>query len=379
MRIFVVCNRLCYGGAERVGVTIANGLFGRGHEVYVVADLFIPVTYKLRPGIKVLNLYREGKGKYAKQLSSFKLLRSYLKQYHPDLMIGIMWLASLRALVAARGLHIPVVSTVHDSFERPACAPMSRFEHFHKFVLNKLYDYVTVLTEADKRYIGKRLKHVTVMPNPLALTPVRFVADGQVVDKEDEETMKQPFILAAGRLDDWHYKGFDLLIKAWSLVEQKTDSVGRKWQLKIAGKDTPEALGYLKRLCQEYHVDGSVEFLGFRTDIDHLMQEASVFVLSSRYEGFGLVLIEAMSQGCACVAADYKGRQREIIGDESNGMLCPTEDAGSLAEKMQYLISHPDERLQMQRNAAERSKLFATENIIDKWERMLSDVAHANS
>ena len=79
------------------------------------------------------------------------------------------------------------------------------------------------------------------------------------------------------------------------------------------------------------------------------------------------------------MAADYKGRQREIIGDESNGMLCPTEDAGSLAEKMQYLISHPDERLQMQRNAAERSKLFATENIIDKWERMLSDVAHANS
>lgn len=374
MRVFVVCNRLCYGGAERVGVTITNGLFDRGYEVFVVADLFMPVTYELRAGVHMLNLYREGKGKYAKQLSSFTLLRTYLKQYHPDVVIGIMWLASLRALVAARGLLIPVISTVHDSFERPACAPMSRFEHFHKFVLNKLYDYVTVLTEADKRYIGKRLKHVTVMPNPLALTPVRFVADGQVVDKEDEETMKQPFILAAGRLDDWHCKGFDLLIKAWSLVEQKTDSVGRKWQLKIAGKDTPEALGYLKRLCQEYHVDGSVEFLGFRTDIDHLMQEASVFVLSSRYEGFGLVLIEAMSQGCACVAADYKGRQREIIGDESNGMLCPTEDAGSLAEKMQYLILHPEERMCIQRNAAERSKVFATERIIDRWDNYLQNV-----
>lgn len=379
MRIFVVCNRLCYGGAERVGVTIANGLFGRGYEVYVVADLFMPVTYKLRPGIKVLNLYREGKGKYAKQLSSFKLLRSYLKQYHPDLMIGIMWLASLRALVAARGLHIPVVSTVHDSFERPACAPMSRFEHFHKFVLNKLYNNVTVLTEADKKFIGSRLKHVTVMPNPLALTPISFEPDGRVANSAGERTIKEPFVLAAGRLDDWHYKGFDLLIKAWSLVDEKKDSEGRCWQLKIAGRETPGSLGYLKGLCQQYHVESSVEFLGFRTDIAHLMQQASIFVLSSRYEGFGLVLIEAMSQGCACVAADYKGRQREIIGDESNGMLCPTEDAGSLAEKMQYLISHPDERLQMQRNAAERSKLFATENIIDKWERMLSDVAHANS
>lgn len=97
MKVLIVCNRLCYGGAERVGATIANGLFGRGYEVYVVADLFMPVTYKLRPGIKVLNLYREGKSKYAKQLSSFKLLRSYLKQYHPDVVIGIMWLAKVRA------------------------------------------------------------------------------------------------------------------------------------------------------------------------------------------------------------------------------------------------------------------------------------------
>ncbi len=379
MKVLIVCNRLCYGGAERVGVTIANGLFERGYEVYVVADLFMPVTYKLRPGIKVLNLYQKGKGKYAKQLSSFKLLRSYLKQYHPDVVIGIMWLASLRALVAARGLHIPVISTVHDSFERPACAPMSRFEHFHKFVLNKLYNYVTVLTEADKKFIGSRLKYVTVMPNPLALTPVQFTRAGHVLNSAGKEIEKQPFILAAGRLDDWHNKGFDLLIKAWSLVGQKKDSDGRKWQLKIAGKETPEALDYLKGLCQRCHVDNSIDFLGFRNDIDHLMQQASVFVLSSRYEGFGLVLIEAMSQGCACVAADYKGRQREIIGDESNGMLCPTEDAGSLAEKMQYLISRSDERMQMQRNAVERSKLFATENIIDKWERMLSDVAHTNS
>ena len=379
MKIFVVCNRLCYGGAERVGVTIANGLFGRGHDVYVVADLFMPVTYELKAGIHVLNLYREGKSKYAKQLSSFTLLRAYLKRYRPDVVIGIMWLASLRALIAARGLHIPVISTVHDSFERPACAPMSRFEHFHKFVLNKLYDYVTVLTDADKKYIGNRLKHVTVMPNPLALPPVSFAADGCVVNSVGEETSKEPFILAAGRLEDWHYKGFDLLIKAWSLVKQKTDNEGLAWQLKIAGKETPEALDYLKGLCQKCHVDKSVEFLGFRKDIGELMQQASIFVLSSRYEGFGLVLIEAMSQGCACVAADYKGRQREIIGEESNGLLCPTEDAKPLAEKMQYLISHPEERLHMQCNAVERSKMFATERVVDRWEQMLNHIANANS
>ena len=376
MKIFVVCNRLCYGGAERVGVTIANGLFGRGHDVYVVADLFMPVTYELKAGIHVLNLYREEK--YAKQLSSFTLLRAYLRQYHPDVVVGIMWLASLKALVAARGLHIPVISTVHDSFERPACAQMSKFEHFHKFVLNKFYDYVTVLTEADKKFIGNRLEHVTVMPNPLALTPVQFTRAGHVLNNAGKEIEKQPFILAAGRLDDWHYKGFDLLIKAWSLVGQKKDSYGRKWQLKIAGKETPEALDYLKGLCQRCHVDKSIDFLGFRNDIDHLMQQASVFVLSSRYEGFGLVLIEAMSQGCACIAADYKGRQREIIGEESNGLLCPTEDACALAEKMQYLISHPDERILLQRNAVERSKLFATERIIDRWDRYLQNIVSEN-
>ena len=149
------------------------------------------------------------------------------------------------------------------------------------------------------------------MPNPLGLQPVNDIPH------------KQNIILAVGRLDDWHVKGFDVLIRAWARVVSSfkflvsTDG----WKLQIAGTGSEESLNYLKQLCKENGVEDSVEFLGFRKDVEKLYQEASIYVLSSRYEGFGLVLIEAMSQGCACVACDYKGRQREIIAPEEDECL----------------------------------------------------------
>ena len=208
---------------------------------------------------------------------------------------------------------IPVVATEHDSFERPISAPLHKVEYFTKFWINKLYDTVTVLTEADTKAIGSRLNNVVVMPNPLSLVPAKSIP------------VKENVVLAAGRLDAWHYKGFDNLIKAWGLLKKREhdiifsnkDNNIVRWKLRIAGVGGDERLNYLKNLCKENEVEDSVEFLGFVNDMQSLYQRSSVFVLSSRYEGFGLVLIEAMSQGCAPVACDYKGRQREIINPSS--------------------------------------------------------------
>lgn len=136
---------------------------------------------------------------------------------------------------------------------------------------------------------------------------------------------------------------------------------------------------------EKYHI----EFLGFQKDIEKLYQEASIFVLSSRYEGFGLVLIEAMSQGCACVACDYKGRQREILsplqGDSlkvngysdhgieatENGILCEPEDVEALAEAIKKMIEDDEYREGIRANAIERSKYYSIENTMDRWEKYL--------
>lgn len=371
MKIYIVCWRLSFGGAERVGVLLANGLAKRGHEVIVVADLFDPVTYHVDGNVKLRNLV-SSQSKVRKWTSAVINLRRYLRRERPDVVISILNATAMIALIASVGLHIPVIMTEHDAFERPASAPFTFWKHFAKFELNKLYRHVTVLTSADKEITGERLgrAHIHVMPNPLALQPLLWTGEGWET-AGGKQIEKQPVVLSAGRLEDWHCKGFDLLIKAWGMLEPE---VMKRWKLKIAGKETPQSLAYLKGLCKKYGVEESVEFLGFREDIDKLMQEASIFVLSSRYEGFGLVLIEAMSQGCACIAADYKGRQKEIFGSADYGIAVEPESATILRKPLEELIKNKNERSQLQWNAAKRATFFSLDHIAKRWEELLENI-----
>ena len=133
-----------------------------------------------------------------------------------------------------------------------------------------------------------------------------------------------------------------------------------------------------------------IEFLGFRKDIEELYKKSSIFVLSSRYEGFGLVLIEAMSQGCAPVACDYKGRQREILNPSSalpegegepnrkieiteNGILCEPDNVEALASAIRKMIKDDNYRERIQHNATTRSKDFIKEKIMNKWNDIFRD------
>lgn len=359
MNIYIVSSRLCDGGAERVAVTLANGLTEKGHHVTLVSNLFLPKTYSVGEKVVVRNLVRRNKGKIGKWLGAVRLMRGYLKQDKPDVVIGVMSLCAVVARIAALGMNIPVVMTEHDAFERPLSAPFSKMEYFSKFYLNHIFKYITVLTEADNAIVGHRFKNVVVMPNPLSLQPLSNVPE------------KKKYILAAGRLDDWHYKGFDNLLKAWSRIEKHYPD----WTLQIAGKAGlfhPEREKYLHEITTLLTLQERVIFLGYRTDIDNLFREAAIFVLSSRYEGFGLVLIEAMSQGCACIACDYKGRQKEIVRNEREGIVCkPDDNVEELADGLSRLIQDGQLRAEIQENAIKRSEYYSMELTINRWEKYL--------
>lgn len=384
MKIFIVQSHLGGGGAERVGVLLANGFALRGYDVFIITDLNEAVSYQVDKNVKVLNMVSITNNTILKWLGAIRNLRRYVKGYRPDVVIGIMQLSAFVSRMACIGINTPVIMTEHDSFERPESAPMPFVERLCKFYLNKIYDCVTVITQADKNYIGNRLKNVVVMSNPLSLSQVAEIPP------------KTNIILAAGRLDGWFVKGFDLLIRAWALVngQLKIDngqlsSTGESWKLQIAGAGSEESLNYLKQLCKENGVEDSVEFLGFRKDVEKLYQDASIFVLSSRYEGFGLVLIEAMSQGCACVACDYKGRQREIISPTQalsnrngafeaceNGILCEPNDVESLAAGIQKMITDNVYRETVRMNVVVRSDYYSLNNAIERWRLLLTQITN---
>ena len=377
MKIIVVVSRLCYGGAEHVGVLLANGLVMYGHKVIVASNTYKGITYSVDDNVEICGIFSNTRNRLRKWAEATICLRKVIKREHADVIVGIAETCSLIAKMACLGMRIPVVYTAHNSFERPSSAPMSKWNRFAKFKLGHMYSCVTVLTEADKSYIGKRLERVSVMPNPLELSPVKVIPD------------KERVILAAGRLDAWHVKGFDVLIKAFSKLVQglrfkvqgpmqpSSEELIVKsggWKLQIAGTGSEKNLNYLKQLCKENGVEDYVEFLGFQKDIEKLYQKASIFVLSSRYEGFGLVLIEAMSQGCACIACDYKGRQREIIQNDSQGLCCEPDNVNALAEAMRKMITDDDYRESVRKNAVERSKYYSLENTIQRWEKLLDKV-----
>lgn len=413
MKIGVVQVALSHGGAEQVGVMLANGLRQHGHDSFILTDLNEPIVYRVDDNVPIYDFAGKKTNTFFKWLKAIKNIRHTIKQEKPDVVIGIMGLCTLVTYIACIGLRIPIVMTEHNSFERPASAPMPLSLKIFKFCINKLYKHITVLTEADKKVIGNRLKNVTVMPNPLLLKPVE-----EIPPKEND-------VLAAGRVDSWHYKGFDTLICAWyKLVVSSSMIKDSSWWLKIAGAGKQESFEYLMNLLpdgnwihneddnenenwlwrtEKYHI----EFLGFQKDMESLYKKSEIFVLSSRYEGFGLVLIEAMSQGCAPVACDFKGRQREILKEThpsppclgrdpnsaecnnnnsslnredfqkagieicENGILCEPDNVEALVKALEKMMKDEEYRKQAQRKSVERSKYYSLDNCINRWENYL--------
>ncbi|MGN0070090.1 MAG: glycosyltransferase family 4 protein [Prevotella sp.] len=360
MKVVIVCGSLGFGGAERVAVMLANELARRDHEVIVAANLFEEVTYRLDECVGLRNLVSTNANKMVKWFSAVRILRNICREERPDMVVGIMSTCSLVAKTATMGLGIPIVATEHNAFERPGCRPFTPWEWFTKFVLNRFYDCVTVLTSADKAVVAGHLRGVHVMPNPLSLAPMTVVPH------------KDKVVLAVGRIDAWHSKGFDVLLNSYSMIAKRFP----EWRLKIAGKCRDKKnLDFLRKLALDSGIEDCVEFCDFQNDIQALYREASVFVLSSRYEGFGLVLIEAMSQGCACVACDFRGRQREIFADSKCGLLVCPDCPQELADAMSVIMENEKVRSNMQLASIERSRRYTVDRIGDKWEHLLCSVA----
>jgi putative UDP-galactose--lipooligosaccharide galactosyltransferase len=357
MKILFLTHTLNTGGAERVGANIANGLQELGWDVIVLANKKGEITYPLNSNIKLKWFNAESGHRLLKGFRVLKQLIKILNEEKPDVIVEILHVFPHELLLARKFANwkCPIIITEHDSYERPACAPMSRYLHYKKWILDKKYDYITVLTKADKDYIGNRLKNVKVMYNPLFLEPLKKVP------------IKEKTILTIGRLDAWHYKGFDILISAWhDISEQFPD-----WNLRIIGAGSQETHQYLRDLAKG--ID-NISFADYTTNIIEEYKKAAIYCLSSRYEGWGLVMVEAMSQGCATIACNYKGRQAECIKDRFDGLLCEPDNITELTLRIKELILDNDLRSRIQSNALLSSKRFKYNQISKEWDTFLKSI-----
>ena len=219
-------------------------------------------------------------------------------------------------------------------------------------------DALAVLTEADRadyaRMLGAARTRVEQIPNAVpALGGGLASPDNKVV-------------VAAGRLTP--QKGFDLLIPAFAdVVREHPD-----WQLRIhgAGPQRPE----LRRLIADRDLYSSVFLMGPTAQLGEALAHGSIFVLSSRFEGFGMVIVEAMSKGLAVVSFDCPRGPSEIISDGVDGVLVPELDIAALGAAVSELAGDRERRARLGAAAIETAKRYDREAIGERWDALLASL-----
>lgn len=235
---------------------------------------------------------------------------------------------------------------------------LDRLTGFTRLVVNKimdlgstLYDHFVVLTNGNAKE-WPLAKGLEVIPNPLPFSST----DISSVDR-------QKVILGVGKY--CHQKGFDLLAEIWSTLHQDYPD----WRIEIYGEEIDG--GYLRKLVYQLGIYDSFFLHPPTKDIKSKYESSSIFVLPSRYEGFGMVLLEAMNRGLPCVAFDCEYGPADIISCKSQGLIVENGNIHQFQQKLRSLILDARKRSVMGEKAIVRSKMYTMENIASQWTRII--------
>lgn len=225
----------------------------------------------------------------------------------------------------------------------------------HLLGMLKRCEKVVVLTHKDAA-CWKGYDNIEVIHNVLTNYPEKIT---DVADRPKR-------IIAVGRLHA--QKGFDLLIQSWQLIAARHPD----WQLVVYGHG-----GDLQKLQQQLEKAGltsSMTFAGTTDNIYKEYQDSAFYVMSSRYEGWGLVLVEAMSCGLPCVSFDCPYGPSDIIRDGEDGFLVENGNIQQLAEKMELLINNKELRERLGVRARLNAARFTSDNIMPQWTKLFETI-----
>lgn len=370
MHIALIAYSLQAGGAERVLVNIAGELSRRGHRVSVCT--YKPETwdfYSVHPPIErhvilTASPIRSPLNRVAAAFTRLLSIRSAIKAIRPDVVMTFTTKVNARILLSLAGSGIPVIITEHSN---PAVSPV---RGIWKLMVRWLYPLSAAMVGVSSGvsnafgWVPESKRYV--IHNPIALR----THDGDAGEYSSLFDPGRHHFVTMGRLV--HQKGHDLLIDAFARISGAIP----EWNLVIVG-DGP----LRDRLNDQIAHSGMrnrIVLTGTVANPASVLKYCDVFVLSSRSEGFGNVIVEAIICALPVVSFDCDYGPADILTDEVDGILVPPGRVDLLAEQMLRLANDPDLRARLIDAAKSIPKRFAPEVICDQWEELLTQCALQN-
>ena len=369
MKIVYCLNSIRYlGGIQRVTVVKANALAEiEENEVYIIVTdnqngvITEPLSSKVHLIDLGINYYEDDyksrwnvlKGIFIKRREHKKRLTPLLNEIQPDIVISVgQSEKNMIPSIKGKWKTIREFHFVKDyrlrqakSFFDKMLAWGGNWYDFHFKI--KGYDQIITLTHEDKETNWKGWKNVSVIPNP------------STFHTDHTSSLSEKKVISVGRLTS--QKNYASLIRAFRNVAEKHSD----WILEIYG-DGPQEVE-LKSLITQLNLEKQVFLRGFSSNVKEVMINASIFTLSSVFEGFGLVIVEAMACGLPVVSYACPCGPKDIITEGKDGFLVNVNDEVTLANQINVLIENEKLRKQMSDAAKIKADQYNIENITSMW------------
>ena len=378
--VYIIDSLASKGGAERIFSEKMNYLATNyDYDVSVITCYqFIesmPNTYPLSDKVKQINLsipaHLQYKYRYPKRLwvkwgyyrELSKRLTETVNAINPDIIIGVGYVfADIVCRIKCKAAKIiesheaRIYTLALDNFNNssPVFRPfyeLNKKRYLH--IVEKNADVVVTLTKDDAKNWSKA-KRVEVIPN-FSIMPI---------SKQSDCESKR--VIAVGRLT-WQ-KSYDRLLDIWKLVSTNHSD----WRLDIFGEGTLEM--ELRNMIKEYGLR-NVSIHPFTNNISNEYANSSICVLTSRFEGFSLIILEAMRHGVPCISFDCPYGPKDLIDQGKSGFVIENGNIEQFADKFNYLIEHIEMRKQFGNAAIKIAQTYNVDEIMKKWKTLFETLA----
>ena len=373
MKILYLIHSTCNpGGMERVLLNkVRYFVEEKGWEVIVVTtdQHNRPLFYPFPEGVKMIDLgvnYSDDNGKsFVKKFSGYlqrrrlhkRLFKTVLEQERPDI-VDCFYPGECSFVPGLKDGSVKVMELhqsklFHHQYNRSGLMGLAdKVRAWMDDRLVRKFDRFVVLTNEDAGLWGE-MPGIRVIPN----------AANFISDKYSDCSVKR--VIAVGRLD--YQKSFDRLILVWEKVHQQMPD----WRLDIFGQGEWKEM--LQQMIDKRGLGECVKLNAPTKEIGKEYTESSMLVMSSHYEGFPMVMIEAMACGLPAVCFDFKCGPRDIIAEGENGLIVPDGDIDGLADALVKLIKDEVLRKKMGENAKKVVETYSEESVMAKWVKLYEE------